>query len=263
MEYHKIAAQAHISELRESLMRRLVSELRSRKWSQKQAAEYLGVSQPRISNIYRAQTSKFTVDTLVEMLFRLDVSVQLQVGASEYKRSRSFAPPENGSAQEVLGFYNELLAEQPKNVAARRQRALLLWRLSEYENSLADYAICIQQEPEIPGPRFNRIGVLLSAERFQEALEECQALNHLFPNQVTYGLRARALEGLGHFEQALEHHNQEVLCNPTRPGPLINRAAFLRSQGRFQEALDDYQAALEKDPTYSQAREAIEELRTT
>lgn len=260
MEYHKIAAQAHISELRESLMRRLVSELRSRKWSQKQAAEYLGVSQPRISNIYRAQTSKFTVDTLVEMLFRLDVSVQLQVGASEYKRSRSFAPPENGSAQEVLGFYNELLAEQPKNLAARRQRALLYWRLNEYEKSLADYAICIQQEPEVAGPRFNRIGVLLSAERFQEALEECRALNQLFPDQESAGHMARALEGLGQFGAALEHHNQAVLLNPTRPGPLVNRGWFLRSQGRLQEALADYQAALEKDPTSSQVRQAIQEL---
>lgn len=45
--------------------------IREHNWTQAQAAENIGVSQPRISNLMNGQISKFSIDTLLEMLGKL------------------------------------------------------------------------------------------------------------------------------------------------------------------------------------------------
>lgn len=54
--------------------------------TQAKAAKLLGVSQPRISGLVRGRIELFSIDTLVEMLARLGVSVTLRT-----KRSRRVA----------------------------------------------------------------------------------------------------------------------------------------------------------------------------
>lgn len=64
--------------MKNKLMLALISLVREKGWTQKQMALELGVSQPRVSNLMNGQTSKFAVDTLLEMLckigFAIDVS---------------------------------------------------------------------------------------------------------------------------------------------------------------------------------------------
>jgi predicted XRE-type DNA-binding protein len=47
---------------------------------QADAAEILMVSRPRVSDVVNKKTSKFTIDTLVEMLSRIGKPVKLAVG---------------------------------------------------------------------------------------------------------------------------------------------------------------------------------------
>ncbi|MNR57394.1 hypothetical protein D3C85_1781640 [compost metagenome] len=47
---------------------------------QAEAAEILMVSRPRVSDVVNKKTTKFTIDTLVEMLSRIGKSVTLTVG---------------------------------------------------------------------------------------------------------------------------------------------------------------------------------------
>ncbi|HYO14603.1 MAG TPA: helix-turn-helix transcriptional regulator [Thermoanaerobaculia bacterium] len=63
--------------IRSNLMiavRRLIEE---RSLTQAQAAELFGVTQPRISNLVRGRIDLFSIDTLVDMLARAGIKVEL------------------------------------------------------------------------------------------------------------------------------------------------------------------------------------------
>ena len=72
--------------IRSDLMIQLESILKERGLTQAKAAKLLGVSQPRISDVVRGRSELFSIDTLVDMLARLGVSVTLRM-----RRSRRVA----------------------------------------------------------------------------------------------------------------------------------------------------------------------------
>ena len=76
---------AHLS-IRSDLMILLAKTLKNRKLTQVRAARVLGVSQPRVSDLVRGRIDLFSIDSLVEMLAKLGVSVSLQT-----RRSKSVA----------------------------------------------------------------------------------------------------------------------------------------------------------------------------
>ena len=65
--------------LRTELMIEIEAILTARKMTQVEAAALFGVSQPRVSNLLKGRIDKFTVDTLVNWLSKLDKHVELVV----------------------------------------------------------------------------------------------------------------------------------------------------------------------------------------
>lgn len=57
--------------MRSNMMNAIVDLIELKGWTQIEAAEYLGVSQPRISNLKNGRISKFSVDMLMGMLAKL------------------------------------------------------------------------------------------------------------------------------------------------------------------------------------------------
>ncbi len=64
--------------IRTDLMLEVASLIEKQGLTQKQAAKLLGVTQPRVSDLVRGRLELFSIDTLVEMLSRLGVSVTLK-----------------------------------------------------------------------------------------------------------------------------------------------------------------------------------------
>jgi predicted XRE-type DNA-binding protein len=48
-------------------------------WNQTEAARALGVTQPRISDLYRSKIDRFSVDTLIDLLFKSGIEVTLRL----------------------------------------------------------------------------------------------------------------------------------------------------------------------------------------
>ena len=61
--------------IRADLMGRVRDVIAARGLTQKAAAKALGVTQPRVSDLARGRIELFSIDTLVEMLTRFDVTV--------------------------------------------------------------------------------------------------------------------------------------------------------------------------------------------
>lgn len=64
--------------MRSDLMSEVTEQIERQGLTQKQAAKVLGVSQPRISDLVRRKIDRFSIDTLVEMLTRLGITVELK-----------------------------------------------------------------------------------------------------------------------------------------------------------------------------------------
>ena len=73
-------------QIRTDLMIHVERILKERALTQAKAAAALGVTQPRISDLVRGRVDLFSIDTLVDMLAKLGVSVTLKT-----RRSRSVA----------------------------------------------------------------------------------------------------------------------------------------------------------------------------
>lgn len=69
--FAKDAVELNMISLKSKLIIILTEMIREKGWSQRVAAEKLGVSQPRISNLMNGQFSKFAIDMLLEILCKL------------------------------------------------------------------------------------------------------------------------------------------------------------------------------------------------
>lgn len=63
--------------IKERLMTELAGWINAKHLTQAQAAEILGVTRPRVSNVINKKVGKFTIDALVDMLARAGKQVQV------------------------------------------------------------------------------------------------------------------------------------------------------------------------------------------
>jgi predicted XRE-type DNA-binding protein len=78
--------EAESLRLRAQLMVEVRRLIRARKLTQRAAAKLLGVTQPRISDLIRGKIDLFSIDTLVNMLARSGMRVQLRISVLERRR---------------------------------------------------------------------------------------------------------------------------------------------------------------------------------
>lgn len=72
-------AQAENMKLRSALMIAIKQHVKAKEWTQAEAAERLGVTQPRVSDLVRGKIELFSLDTLVNMAASVGLKVQMRV----------------------------------------------------------------------------------------------------------------------------------------------------------------------------------------
>ncbi|HEY4002299.1 MAG TPA: tetratricopeptide repeat protein [Candidatus Xenobia bacterium] len=257
--YHLQQARAHLRLMRETAISLVSDALHDRGWTQKQAAQHLGVSQPRVSDLRRGLTHKFTLDTLIEMLFALDVPVSLTASTGA-KWERSTRPRRDVGM--AIGHYTRAIERDPQNASLYGWRAEAWMDDQQYEKALADYDRCIELEPGRPGWRSNRVNARRQAGQHEQALADCDEIAHLFPDYPITATRGLVLAVMGRHQEAIAQYNETIAAEPWRPGPYQNRAWSYQELGNTQAALADYRKVQELDPTSHIARQKVEELST-
>ncbi|MEW8179371.1 MAG: helix-turn-helix transcriptional regulator [Candidatus Thiodiazotropha endolucinida] len=71
--------QALNLKLRASLMRNIYNIIESHGWTQSEAAEKFGVTQPRMLELQRGKLNRFSLDDLVNMLGRLGDQCEITI----------------------------------------------------------------------------------------------------------------------------------------------------------------------------------------
>jgi predicted XRE-type DNA-binding protein len=85
------AEEAENLRLRASLMVEIRRLIETRKLTQSAAAKLLGVTQPRISDLARGKIDLFSIDTLVNMLSRAGMRVDIRLSSGRHSRKAQAA----------------------------------------------------------------------------------------------------------------------------------------------------------------------------
>lgn len=72
-------AEAENMKLRSMLMMALEQQIRTKGWTQSEAASRFGVTQPRVSDLLRGKINLFALDALVNMVVAAGLRVELRV----------------------------------------------------------------------------------------------------------------------------------------------------------------------------------------
>jgi predicted XRE-type DNA-binding protein len=73
------AAEAASMKLRAKLANEIIEQMHGRKLTQAKAAELIGVTQPRISDLRRGRLNLFSLDALVDMADRIGLRTRMVV----------------------------------------------------------------------------------------------------------------------------------------------------------------------------------------
>lgn len=87
--FHEFIEDAGLAEalhLKSYLAALVVELIAQKKWTQTEAAEILGVKQPRISEIKQAKLDKFSVDFLLLLLSKLDYKIEIDFTPKKLKK---------------------------------------------------------------------------------------------------------------------------------------------------------------------------------
>lgn len=257
--YHLSKAEFSLLELRELVVVKLAQHLQGSGWTQAQAAKHLGVSQPRISDLMRGQTHKFTLDTLLEWLFALGQPVQLSLGDTTSGAERR---QKRQAGEDAVSYHSRILALDPLNAAAYLNRGNAYLALGEFALAIGDFTRCFELEPEWPGALNNRALAYSQSGYLKAALHDCEKLNAVHP-EYSHGFaqKGQVLIALERYSESIAAFTQAIRLDPQCPGYYMGRATVYAALGQYGNAFVDYAQTLKVDPTYEPAREASRELR--
>jgi len=260
--YHRIVADNRLHDLKERAARELGKVIRGRGWTQAYAAQYLSVSQPRISNLLSGHIQKFTLDMLLQMLISLDRPVELSFPDPDgWSRSPEWKmDPDHEQSLQKVEYYSDILARDPENSLAYSRRGDAYHRLGRLELAIADYTRSFELDPSRPGPITNRAGIYRALKQYKAALVDYKFLLNRFPDCNIHQNRSLVYLDLQDYESAMLDMDRAVELSPERPGPWTNRALLYLRLKQPERARSDYQKALEIDPTSKQIKQALADI---
>lgn len=133
---------------------------------------------------------------------------------------------------------------------AYNSRAMRYLELREDENALADFSQAIRYSPHYAQAFVNRAILHLSRKEYPAAVADYSGVVRILPtNQIGYSARcwARALWGQ-ELVQARADCDRALELSPHRAGALEARGLLNLREARWQDAWNDYDAAVRANP---------------
>lgn len=217
-----------VEPVRELLMRRIANEIDRRDWTQAQAAEFLGVTQPRISDLMRGLTDNFTIDALVQWsgLFGLELKIDTVRGG---KSESLYAWLDH--SDDAISYYTKLIASQPQHTESYWKRAYAHHQRGNFELAVGDYTRAMELDPKLQYLRINRAQSYISLGQYGAALLDCDRL---------------------------------IAQNPDEPelaAAYFNRGLLHRWMHNHKEAIRDFSNVLKLEPNNTQAQQNLDSIR--
>ncbi|HEY2464174.1 MAG TPA: sulfotransferase [Steroidobacteraceae bacterium] len=175
-----------------------------------------------------------------------------------------FSDGEFGAAEALI---REYLLTDAANDAAQVEALRLLGRIEQQREALDAaerlFGEVLNLAPGYRAARVDLLHVLIARQKYAEARDELAGLLQLDAGNTDYrSLYATACAGLGDHDAAVEVY-RELLAEPnSKPHLNLLLGHSLRAQGRRQQAIEAYRAALEARPNFGDAYWSLANLKT-
>lgn len=176
---------------RAELMSAVAETIREKGWTQGQAAEFLGVGQPRISDVFQGRVDRFSVDMLMVWLQKLGKDVSVSVKENVFSSSEKVS-----LTLYVCGTPEEQLLANVSRLFAGDQNKYELQVVDVLRNAELAHKERISSTPclikEYPAPRIVLTGDMSAASiRWQLSVAERLAQEE---RQDQLGVRQKELD---------------------------------------------------------------------
>jgi len=172
---------------------------------------------------------------------------------------------DRGQPRDALALVDRTLERQTHDAELLLASARALGMLEQWDEAAQRYAAAADLAPDNPLPRYNLANTLLRLGRAESALEQYREALRL--NPTWFECRANmavALEALGRFDDACAEYVEVRRLNPSLAANSFYREGMARrNQGNPAAAAELLRKALDTDPNFAPARNALAELPST
>jgi predicted Zn-dependent protease len=173
---------------------------------------------------------------------------------------QSFARAEFKRADNLC---RQLLKLVPNEVHVLHLLARLAKKFHHHDISTSLLARCIETRPGDAAMGLDYGYALLAGKKLQQALEQCQRLIGLAPENIDiYELKAEVLYGLGEYEEAIAIFRELSELQEKRALSLLHLGKVLKTTGETDQAISIFQQAMEEVPTPVRAYWELANLKT-
>ena len=167
----------------------------------------------------------------------------------------AYALVEAGDGQSAISAGREAVARYPDDTDLQYDLARAYLKEDRFTEALSTIDRAIALDAEEPAYRELRADIMLQLERFEEAIQDAQAVIDAKPNSWhSFDQILDALVALGRVTDAASCAKDLVQLTPAEPGALRVASRFHLSQGRLDSALELADRALDINANAHQAR---------
>ncbi len=145
-----------------------------------------------------------------------------------------------GRNQAALQFFNELYQQNPRDKRVMMGRAVALQKLGQTENALTAYEEVLADDPKNLEALTNMLG-LIKTQDPALALEKLQELRDIYPYNADITAQLGVAQGEnGNYKEALKYLNMADALKPGSAYVLFNKAVLYDKMGQSTQAADIY-----------------------
>jgi tetratricopeptide (TPR) repeat protein len=154
---------------------------------------------------------------------------------------------------EALSSFEQAISINFDMAEAHYKRGNMLSRLGRFDEALVSYDRAIALNPNDAAAHNNRGIAFYYLGRIDDALDSFGRVIVLKPSADAYNNYANILRDQGRFEEALLNYDQAVALDPSHINAHINRSNTLREVGRLDEALVSIDQIIKLNPHHALA----------
>jgi tetratricopeptide (TPR) repeat protein/mono/diheme cytochrome c family protein len=159
-----------------------------------------------------------------------------------------------GDMGRALADYDEAVRLDPRSALARNNRGLVHYRQGEHDSAIADYTEAIRLDPGLAVAYLNRGAALQTKEDFDRAIADYTEAIRLDPqSSVALNNRGLALSEKEQYARALEDFDAALRLEPKSAVIWNNRGLAASRKGDYARAIADLSRAIELDPKFARA----------
>jgi len=168
-----------------------------------------------------------------------------------------------GRVDAAIDDYSKAIDLDPTYAGAYSARGNLYFEKGLHDLAKSDFDKAIKHDPDAPGAYHGRGAVGLRNDLLDQAIADFTRAIELGHQMAadTYALRANAYARKQQWNQCITDYDEALAREPRRAEWRYFRGLAQELMGAEDEALADYQKALQLDPNYDDAAKAAQRLR--